>query len=53
MIKTTKTYWNVLAEERVNEWEAVEGTEGKIAQLTLAIDQNRRLYSTNTLCPRN
>ena len=48
MSKTTKTYWNVLAEESVNKWEVVEGTGGKIAQLTLAMDQKTGDYTRLT-----
>ncbi|MCK5831228.1 MAG: cupin domain-containing protein [Methylococcales bacterium] len=44
MSKSTKKYWNVLAEEHTNEWEVVEGTEGKIKQLTVAIDKETGDY---------
>lgn len=39
MPKTTATYWNPLSSESDERWEIIEGTEGKIAQLVLAIDE--------------
>jgi hypothetical protein len=48
-MKSTKTYWNPLAEENSGEWEIVDGADGKIAQLTIALDPksdgaNRRAF---------
>jgi hypothetical protein len=38
MSKTTATYWNVLAPENVDRWEVLDNSDGKIEQITLAID---------------
>ncbi len=38
MSKSTTTYWNVLDIENASKWEAVEGTDRMVEQLTLAID---------------
>lgn len=37
-MKTASTYWNVFHENHRNRWEAVEGTDGMLEQLTLAED---------------
>ena len=38
MSKNTKTYWNVLSAEHSSKWEPIEGTQGMLEQLTLAMD---------------
>jgi len=39
MSKNTMTYWNVLQAENAGNWEPIEGTEGMLEQLTLAMDE--------------
>ena len=39
MSKNTTTYWNVLSPENAGEWEPIEGSEGMLEQLTLAMDE--------------
>lgn len=36
--KNTATYWNTLSKESAQKWEPIEGSEGMLTQLTLAID---------------
>ncbi len=38
MSKNTASYWNVLSPENSGKWEPIEGTEGMLEQLTLAMD---------------
>jgi len=38
MSKSTTTYWNVLFPENAGKWEPIEGTDGMLEQLTLAVD---------------
>lgn len=38
MPKTTATYWNTLSKENTLKWEAIEGSDGMLEQLTLAMD---------------
>jgi len=38
MSKNTTTYWNVLNSENAGKWEPIEGTDGMLEQLTLAMD---------------
>ena len=38
MSKSTTTYWNVLQAENFSKWEPIEGSEGMLTQLTLAMD---------------
>lgn len=47
-MKLTKTYWNVLAAENAGEWEEIEGSEGNLLQLTLAIDPETGDYTRLT-----
>jgi hypothetical protein len=37
-MKSTSSYWNALAEEHSEKWEVIEGSEGKLLELTLAED---------------
>lgn len=39
MSKNTTTYWNVLSAENASKWEPIEGKDGNLEQLTLAIDE--------------
>jgi hypothetical protein len=48
MSKTTATYWNVLADENRNQWEPIEGTDGMLEQLTLAMDERTGDYTPLT-----
>ncbi len=38
MSKNTASYWNVLSPENSGKWELIEGAEGMLEQLTLAMD---------------
>ena len=38
MSKITTTYWNVLNTEHASKWKSIEGAQGMLEQLTLAID---------------
>ncbi|WP_447971026.1 cupin domain-containing protein [Nitrospira sp. M1] len=48
MAKTTRTYWNPLISENEKSWEAMEGTDGQLEQLTLAIDEESGDYTRLT-----
>ena len=48
MSKSTIQYWNVLADENQNRWEVLEGSDGKVKQLTLAIDSETGDYTRLT-----
>ena len=37
-MKSTQTYWNPLGMEHIGRWEVIEGSGGKLSQLTLAED---------------
>lgn len=39
MSKNATTYWNVLNTENAGKWEPIEGTEGMLEQLTVAMDE--------------
>ena len=49
MSKTTKTYWNILDKENADAWEVIDDTDGKIKQLTVAIDNESGDYTRLTL----
>jgi hypothetical protein len=38
-MKSTATYWNPLAQINSDRWEEIEGSNGNLFQLTLAIDE--------------
>ena len=38
MSKNSTTYWNVLHAENAGKWKPIEGTDGMLEQLTLAMD---------------
>lgn len=48
MAKSTITYWNALDESNNDKWEPIEGTDGKIEQITLAIDEESGDYTRLT-----
>jgi hypothetical protein len=47
-MKSTKTYWNPLDLNHKNKWEEVEGTNGNISFITLAIDEKTGDYTRLT-----
>jgi hypothetical protein len=47
-MKSTRTYWNPLAAESLGEWQEVEGSEGNLYQLTLAVDTQTGDYTRLT-----
>ena len=48
MAKSTVTYWNALDKGNDDKWEVVEGTNGLLEQLTLAIDIKNGDYTRLT-----
>lgn len=48
MSKTTATYWNVFASNAKEKWETIEGTNGMLDQLTLAMDETTGDYTRLT-----
>lgn len=48
MSKTTITYWNALDKSNGDKWEVMEGTDGLLEQLTLAIDKGSGDYTRLT-----
>ncbi len=48
MSKSVSTYWNVLASKNAAQWEPIDGTDGMLKQLTLAIDENTGDYTRLT-----
>ncbi len=47
-MKTTKTYWNPLAEQNSSEWEIIDGSDGNLLQLTIAEDPDSGDYTRLT-----
>ncbi len=45
MAKSTITYWNALNKINSGKWEIIEGTNGLLEQLTLAIDEESGDYT--------
>lgn len=37
-MKSTRTYWNPLADEHSGDWEVIEGSEGNLSHVTIAED---------------
>ena len=37
-MKSTRTYWNPLADQNSDEWEIIKGSDGNLSQLTIAED---------------
>ncbi|GJL64923.1 MAG: hypothetical protein NPIRA04_35770 [Nitrospirales bacterium] len=48
MAKTTTTYWNPFIPENGKKWEGIEGADGQLEQLTLAIDVESGDYTRLT-----
>lgn len=48
MSKSTATYWNILSSSRSERWEPIEGSDGMLEQLTLAIDEQTGDYTRMT-----
>jgi len=48
MSKSTTTYWNALDQSNDCKWEIIEGSDGFLEQLTLAIDKNTGDYTRLT-----
>ena len=48
MAKSTITYWNPLDIKNSDKWEVIEGTNGMLEQLTLAIDSKTGDYTRLT-----
>lgn len=48
MAKSTITYWNPLDKSNDHQWEVIDGTDGLIERLTLAIDQETGDYTRLT-----
>lgn len=48
MSKSTTRYWNVLVPESTGRWEPVEGSNGMLEQLTLAMDEGSGDYTRLT-----
>jgi hypothetical protein len=47
-MKSTKTYWNPLAQENNAAWEVIEGSDGNLSQLTIAEDRETGDYTRLT-----
>ena len=48
MSKSTTTYWNALEQSNNGTWDVIEGGDGLLEQLTLAIDENTGDYTRLT-----
>ena len=48
MSKSTTQYWNVLAASNANSWDPIEGSNGMLEQLTLAMDDATGDYTRLT-----
>ncbi len=48
MSKSTIQYWNVLEASNADNWELIDGTDGMLEQLTLAIDETTGDYTRLT-----
>ena len=47
-MKSTRTYWNPLSEFNLKDWEIIEGSDGNLSQLTLALDPETGDYTRLT-----
>lgn len=47
-MKSTKTYWNPLDPQNAGMWEEIDGSDGNLKQLTLAIDEETGDYTRLT-----
>ena len=48
MAKSTVAYWNALDKRNDDKWEVIEGSNGELEQLTLAIDEETGDYTRLT-----
>ena len=48
MSKSKSTYWNVLAQEYSDKWTPIEGSDGMLEEITLAIDEETGDYTRLT-----
>ena len=48
MTKTTETYWNALHDDSKQLWQAIDGLEGLVEELTLSIDNETGEYTRLT-----
>jgi ChrR Cupin-like domain len=48
MSKNAATYWNVLNPENAGKWEPIDGSDGMLEQLTLAMDEATGDYTRLT-----
>ncbi|MGB0909616.1 MAG: cupin domain-containing protein [Nitrospirales bacterium] len=48
MAKSTTTYWNPFIPENNDKWEPIEGSDGMLEQLTLAMDEESGDYTRLT-----
>lgn len=48
MSKTTATYWNILNSTGPESWQPIEGSNGMLEQLTLAMDEKTGDYTRMT-----
>ena len=48
MAKSTVTYWNAFKPENAARWEVIDGTDGQLEQLTLAMDKASGDYTRLT-----
>ena len=47
-MKSTSTYWNTLSGANASKWEVIEGSNGNLSQLTIAIDKESGDYTRLT-----
>ena len=47
-MKNTRTYWYPLSQMEQGHWEEIEGTEGNLTQLTIAMDEENGDYTRLT-----
>jgi hypothetical protein len=47
-MKSTSTYWNTLSKAHLSKWEEIEGSDGNLFQLTIAIDEESGDYTRLT-----
>jgi hypothetical protein len=47
-MKSTRTYWNPLADQNTGDWEIISGSDGNLSQLTIAEDSDSGDYTRLT-----
>jgi len=47
-MKSTSTYWQTLSDEHRDQWEEIDGSDGNLHQLTVAIDPDSGDYTRLT-----